>query len=59
MLIIKKEVYELESEMLNGYFGFDVFFDKVFVLKVFILYILKVLLKGLLLFYGYYGFLEV
>ena len=59
MLTTKKEVYESESEMLNGYFGFDVLFDKALVLKASTPYTLKVLLKGPPSFYGYHGFSEV
>lgn len=56
ILTTKKDVYESESEMLNDYFGFDVFFEKPVHLEGGISYTLKVLLDGPPSFYGCHGF---
>lgn len=59
ILTTKKGVHESESEMLNGYFGFDVFFDKPVLLKARAPYTLKVVLDGPPSFYGCHGYTEV
>ena len=59
ILTTKKGVHESESKMLNGYFGFDVFFDKPVLLEARLPYTLKVVLDGPPSYYGCHGYTQV
>lgn len=58
-LVVRKGIYKCDSEMKDGYFGFDLVLEKLCEMKVNMLYIIKVLFDGFFLFYGCYGYLVV